>query len=145
VLALDGVATSRFLNKRFTGWVNLKVKRGHAHRPSYVRAIAQEVTRAKVDHVVITGDLTNLALEQEFRAVRELLEQELGMGTDDVSIVPGNHDLSTRGALRARRFSSFFEPPRSSRRSRASSRTTTSSGARRSSPSITPSTTRARW
>jgi len=110
VLALDGVATHRFLNKRFTGWVNLKLKRGHKHRPAYVRAIAQEITRAKVDHVVITGDLTNLALEQEFEAVRALLEEELGMHADDISIVPGNHDLYTRGAMRDRRFSRFFEP-----------------------------------
>src|SRR4051812_15799719 len=110
VLALEGVEAHRFMNKRFTGWVNLKLKRGHKHRPAYVRAIAQEVTRAKVDHVVITGDLTNLALEQEFEAVRALLEEELGMHADDISIVPGNHDLYTRGAMRDRRFSRFFEP-----------------------------------
>lgn len=110
VLALEGVETARFLNKRFTGWVNLKLKRGHKHRPSYVRAIAQEITRAKVDHVVITGDLTNLALEQEFGAVRDLLEKELGLSAEHVSIVPGNHDLYTRGAMRARRFTNFFQP-----------------------------------
>lgn len=110
VLALDGVSAARFLNKRFTGWVNLRLKRGHAHRPSYVRAIAREVTRANVDHVVITGDLTNLALEEEFEAVRALLEEELGLSRDAVTIVPGNHDLYTRGALRARRFTNFFAP-----------------------------------
>src|SRR6476646_6782741 len=110
VLALDGVATHRFLNKRFTGWVNLKLKRGHKHRPAYVRAIAQEITRAKVDHVIITGDLTNLALEQEFEAVRALLDDELGASADDVTIVPGNHDLYTSGALRAQRFTRFFAP-----------------------------------
>ena len=74
VLALEGVARSRFFNKRFTGWVNLRVKRSHKHRPGHLRAVAQEITRAKVDHVVITGDLTNLALEGEFEAVRALLE-----------------------------------------------------------------------
>lgn len=110
VLALDGVGTSRFLNKRFTGWVNLRLKRGHKHHPSNVRAIAKEITRTKVDHVVITGDLTNLALEQEFEAVRALLEEELGLETNDVTVVPGNHDLYTSGAMRSRRFSSFFAP-----------------------------------
>ena len=73
VLALDGVSKRRFFNKRFTGWVNLRVKRAHKHRPGHVRAVAREIARAKVDHVVITGDLTNLALEQEFIAVRALL------------------------------------------------------------------------
>jgi 3',5'-cyclic AMP phosphodiesterase CpdA len=108
VLALEGVATSRFFNKRFTGWVNLRLKRGHHHHSVHVRAIAREITRAKVDHVVITGDLTNLALEQEFLAVRELLEHELGLHPDQISAVPGNHDLYTRGAMRDKRFTTYF-------------------------------------
>lgn len=110
VLALEGVSPSRFLNKRFTGWVNLRLKREHKHRPSHVRAVAREVARVKVDHVVITGDLTNLALEQEFEAVTRLIEEDLGLDAEHVTIVPGNHDLYTSGAMRARRFTRFFEP-----------------------------------
>jgi 3',5'-cyclic AMP phosphodiesterase CpdA len=90
--------------------VNLKLKREHKHRPGYVREVAREVTRAKLDHVIITGDLTNLALEQEFDAVRTLLEEELGLAPEDITVVPGNHDLYTRGAMRAQRFSRFFAP-----------------------------------
>ncbi|MDB4941501.1 MAG: putative phosphohydrolase, Icc family [Labilithrix sp.] len=108
VLALDGVPPSRFLNKRFTGWVNLKVKRSHKHRLTHVRAVAREIKRAGVDHVCVTGDLTNLALEQEFAAVRELIENDLGMRPDQVSAVPGNHDLYTRGAMRDQRFTTYF-------------------------------------
>ncbi len=108
VLALDGVPPQRFLNKRFTGWVNLKVKRSHKHRPSHVRAVAREIKRANVDHVVITGDLTNLALDQEFVAVRTLLETELALRPDQISAVPGNHDLYTRGAMRDQRFTRYF-------------------------------------
>ncbi len=109
VLDLEGVSTTRFLNKRFTGWVNLRLKRQHKHRPAYVRAIAREITRAKVDHVVITGDLTNLALEQEFEATRKLLQDELHLTPEQVTVVPGNHDLYTRGALRSKRFTTYFE------------------------------------
>lgn len=108
VLALDGVGPHRFLNKRFTGWVNLRLKRGHKHKSVHVRTIAREVTRAKVDHVVITGDLTNLALEQEFDAVKRLLEDELHLTPDQISVVPGNHDLYTHGALRDQRFTKWF-------------------------------------
>jgi len=108
VLALDGVATHRFLNKRFTGWVNLRLKRAHKHRPGHVRAVAREIAKAGVDHVAITGDLTNLALEQEFDAVKELLQNELGLPADKISAVPGNHDLYTRGAMRDRRFTTWF-------------------------------------
>ncbi len=110
VLALEGVSRSRFLNKRFTGLVNLRLKREHKHRPAHVRAVAREVARAKADHVVITGDLTNLALEQEFEAVKRLVEEDLGLDAKHVTIVPGNHDLYTRGAMRDRRFTRFFEP-----------------------------------
>lgn len=108
ILELEGVKAHRFLNKRITGYANLRLKRGHVHRSSYVRAISREVARAKVDHVAITGDLTNLALETEFEAVRKLLEDELGLDAKHVSIVPGNHDLYTRGALVTKRFTSYF-------------------------------------
>ena len=62
LLSLEGVPLRRFLNKRATGYANLRLKRGSIHRASYVKAIAREVRRIKADHVVVTGDLTNLAL-----------------------------------------------------------------------------------
>jgi 3',5'-cyclic AMP phosphodiesterase CpdA len=108
LLSLEGVPTRRFLNKRFTGWVNLRLKRGHIHRASYVRAIAREIANAKIDHVVVTGDLTNLALEPEFELARSVLRDDLGIEPDRVTVVPGNHDLYTRGALVSRRFEHYF-------------------------------------
>jgi 3',5'-cyclic AMP phosphodiesterase CpdA len=110
VLSLDGVPGTRFLNKRITGYVNLKLKRGHQHKSQTVEAILREIRRQEPDHVVITGDLTNLALEPEFEAVRSMLERELGLSPSEVSVVPGNHDLYTRGSQRSRRFSTFFAP-----------------------------------
>ncbi len=108
LLSLEGVPMWRFLNKRLTGWANLRFKRGHIHRASYVRAIAGEIARAKVDHVVVTGDLTNLALEPEFELARSLLRDDLGLDPSRVTVVPGNHDLYTRGALASRRFEHYF-------------------------------------
>jgi 3',5'-cyclic AMP phosphodiesterase CpdA len=108
VLSLAGVGPHRFLNKRLSGYLNLRLKRKHVHRSAYVRAIAREVRQAEVDHVVITGDLTNLALEPEFELVREIIEDELGFHPSQVSVVPGNHDLYTRGAMRGRRFVRYF-------------------------------------
>jgi 3',5'-cyclic AMP phosphodiesterase CpdA len=110
LLALDGVPVRRFLNKRLTGWINLRAKRGSVHRAAYVRAIAREIARLQVDHVVVTGDLTNLALEPEFELAREVLERDLGMDPSRVTVVPGNHDLYTRGALRTARFERYFAP-----------------------------------
>jgi 3',5'-cyclic AMP phosphodiesterase CpdA len=110
LLALEGVPARRFLNKRFTGWVNLRLKRGSIHRAAYVRAIAREIARLDVEHVVVTGDLTNLALETEFELARDLFERELALEPARVTIVPGNHDLYTRGALATRRFERYLAP-----------------------------------
>lgn len=108
ILAMDGVPMARFANKRFTGYANLRFKRNHAHRSSYVASILREIHLEKIDHVVITGDLTNLALESEFGAVRTMIENELGLAPSRVSIIPGNHDVYTQGALTSKRFASFF-------------------------------------
>jgi 3',5'-cyclic AMP phosphodiesterase CpdA len=108
LLSLDGVPLRRFLNKRATGAANLKFKRGSIHRAAYVRAIAREVKRLAVDHVVVTGDLTNLALETEFELARRLFETDLDLSPKDVTIVPGNHDVYTRGSYSAQRFFTYF-------------------------------------
>jgi 3',5'-cyclic AMP phosphodiesterase CpdA len=110
LLSLEGVRAHRFLNKRMTGWINIRLKRGHIHRAAYVRAIAREIARLDVEHVVVTGDLTNLALESEYELVRDLLERDLHLDPTRVTVVPGNHDLYTRGALASRRFERYLGP-----------------------------------
>ncbi len=108
ILDLRGVPLHRMLlNKRLTGWVNLRLKRGHKHRPAVVEAMMADLRALSPDHVAITGDLTNLALEPEFEAARAMIER-LGMDPAQVSVIPGNHDLYTEGARRAGRFGSFF-------------------------------------
>ena len=109
LLSLAGAVPWRLLNKRFTGWVNLKVKREHAHRPEVLRAVAARLRDEHVDHLVVTGDVSNLALEAEFELVRELLDG-IGLPPDRVSVVPGNHDVYTSGAYRTQRFARFFAP-----------------------------------
>ncbi len=106
--ARGGAPAWRFFNKRFTGWVNLRSRRGNIHRAAYVDAIAREIARLGVEHVVVTGDLTNLALEAEYELARDVLERQLGLDPAQVTIVPGNHDLYTRGALASRRFDHYF-------------------------------------
>jgi 3',5'-cyclic AMP phosphodiesterase CpdA len=103
-----GAPPWKFLNKRLTGWVNLRSRRGAIHRAGYVDAIAREITRLGVEHVIVTGDLTNLALEGEYELARDVLERELGLDPAQVTVVPGNHDVYTRGALTSRRFEHYF-------------------------------------
>jgi 3',5'-cyclic AMP phosphodiesterase CpdA len=108
VLALEGVGVHRFLNKRLTGWANLRLKRNAVHHTELVHAIARAVSEGGYDHVICTGDLTNLALESEFAAVRAIFDRELDLDPARVTVVPGNHDLYTRGARTTRRFERYF-------------------------------------
>ncbi len=106
VLDLSGVSKARFLNKRITGLANLVGARKGAHPPELLERLVDSLLADHIDHVVITGDLSNLALESEFARARSILEP-LG-GYDRVSVIPGNHDVYTRGSQRARRFERFF-------------------------------------
>jgi 3',5'-cyclic AMP phosphodiesterase CpdA len=110
VLALGGAIPFRLFNKRLTGYANLRLRRGRHHRIEVLSAILAHLGRSSFDHVVITGDVSNLALQSEFEAVRRLLDDVLRVAPSSVSIVPGNHDVYTGGAQRSKRFSRYFAP-----------------------------------
>lgn len=110
VLGDEPVSPLRYFNKRITGYVNLRFRRHAVHKREVVRQLARELASHDVDHVVITGDFSNLALEGEMAAAVRLLEQDLGMTADQISVVPGNHDLYTGGSARSRRFARTFAP-----------------------------------
>jgi 3',5'-cyclic AMP phosphodiesterase CpdA len=80
-----------FVGKRATGWVNFTRKRAEEYDQNIVRAGVTRFVEERPDLVVITGDLTNLALPSEFRASLHLLEplREAGIRT---VVFPGNHD-----------------------------------------------------
>jgi 3',5'-cyclic AMP phosphodiesterase CpdA len=105
VLSPGGVEWRAILfNKRITGYVNLLRRRGRVYRRAYLEAVLEWAREA--DHVVVTGDITNLALEGEFTEARSLLD-ELSRRID-VTVVPGNHDIYLPSLLRRRRFPHHF-------------------------------------
>ncbi|RYE89519.1 MAG: metallophosphoesterase, partial [Myxococcales bacterium] len=104
------IALPRLVGKRATGYVNLRWRRHASHQKWAVQALSRELRRLGVDHVAVTGDLTNLALEDEFAAARQLLDEDLGMPADRVTVVPGNHDVYTRGSMHKRRFAHYLAP-----------------------------------
>lgn len=87
---LTGVRPGELVNKRFLGWLSWIYRRRNTHRPEILRALFEDVQALAPDHVAITGDLTNVALEREFVEAAGLL-RELGEPAW-VSLVPGNHD-----------------------------------------------------
>jgi 3',5'-cyclic AMP phosphodiesterase CpdA len=106
VLDLAGTHWQQFLNKRMTGAMNLAGMRRNAHPLSVCEHLARRLAQDDIDHVIITGDITNLALDSEFRRAREIVER-IGPPSQ-VTIIPGNHDMYTRGALRHHRFERWF-------------------------------------
>lgn len=104
LLDLTGVGVRRFLNKRLTGGVNLALRRGRKHDGDIFDRIVDRAKALGAERLVITGDLTNLALESEFDHVRERLDTA-GL---PVTVIPGNHDAYTKGAARSRRFEQYL-------------------------------------
>jgi len=80
--------------KRALGYLNWTRNRHKFHRRDVLDALMMDLQAQAPDHVAITGDLLNLALEAEFAPSRAWLES---VGTPDrVTVIPGNHDAYVR-------------------------------------------------
>ena len=87
------------VGKRALGYVNWRRKRHKIHRTEQLDALVRDLKAQAPDHVAVTGDLVNLALDAEFAQARAWLHR-LG-SPHDVSLVPGNHDAYVPAALAA--------------------------------------------
>jgi 3',5'-cyclic AMP phosphodiesterase CpdA len=87
---LPPVRVGELMNKRFFGYLSWVRRRRALHRPEVLAALAADLAGLAPDHLVVTGDLTNIALPGEFVQVGRWLE---GLGAPGaVTVVPGNHD-----------------------------------------------------
>jgi 3',5'-cyclic AMP phosphodiesterase CpdA len=109
-LSFAGVRPWSFLNKRLAGYVNLCLRRGVKHPVALFRAIVDDINQQEaLDHVIVTGDLTNLSLAPEFRLARAILDG-IALGPQAVTVVPGNHDVYTLSALSEKLFAQVLAP-----------------------------------
>ena len=80
--------------KRAFGYLNWTRNRHKYHRREVLDALVSDMQAQMPDHIAITGDLVNLALEAEFAPSRAWLES---VGAPDrVTVIPGNHDAYVR-------------------------------------------------
>jgi 3',5'-cyclic AMP phosphodiesterase CpdA len=80
--------------KRALGYLNWTRNRRKVHRREVLDALMSDMQAQTPNHIAITGDLVNLALEAEFEPARTWLES---VGTTDrVTVIPGNHDAYVR-------------------------------------------------
>ncbi len=82
-------------------------RKAFAHAPETFAAIARDSLRPGVDHLIVTGDLTQYALEPEFVLARQALGPLADM-PGRCTVIPGNHDVFTPGSHRTGRFARHF-------------------------------------
>jgi 3',5'-cyclic AMP phosphodiesterase CpdA len=91
LLSHDGARWLDLANKRWIGAMNLLSNRSrHYHVAAFDDMIA-DLNALGIEHVLCTGDVTNLALRQEFAFARGKFDQ-LARGSRDITVIPGNHD-----------------------------------------------------
>ncbi|MBX6741148.1 MAG: metallophosphoesterase [Acetobacteraceae bacterium] len=80
---------AQLAGKRLLAYLAWRRKRRRSLPPE---ALLADIMAAEADHIVVTGDLTNLALPGEFAAARDWLA---AFGPPDrLTVVPGNHDAT---------------------------------------------------
>jgi 3',5'-cyclic AMP phosphodiesterase CpdA len=95
---LPDVRLRELMGKRVLGWINWRLNRGRGGmRPAVLDELVADLRAQGPDHVAVTGDIVNIALDAELEPARRWLAS-LGPGRD-VSAVPGNHDAYVPGAL----------------------------------------------
>jgi 3',5'-cyclic AMP phosphodiesterase CpdA len=80
--------------KRALGYLNWTRNRHKYHRREVLDALVADMQAQRPDHIAVTGDLVNLALEAEFDPAQAWLES-VGQ-PQHVTVIPGNHDAYVR-------------------------------------------------
>ena len=91
LLSHDGARWLDLANKRWIGAMNLLSNRSRHYHVDAFDDMVSDLNTIGVDHVLCTGDVTNLALRQEFAFAREKFNK-LARGPFGVTVIPGNHD-----------------------------------------------------
>jgi len=81
-------------SKRALGYLNWTRNRHKYHRREVLDALVADVRAQGPDHIAVTGDLVNLALEAEFAPSLQWLAS-VGEA-EHVTVIPGNHDAYVR-------------------------------------------------
>ena len=84
-------AFPEWASKRVLGAANLVLRRAQHYPLARAKALVEQVRTLSWDHLVISGDLTQLALEEEFAQACKVLTPLLE-NPERVTVLPGNHD-----------------------------------------------------
>lgn len=94
---LPAVPAAAFASKRVLGFLSWQWRRRHVHRREALDRLSADLCEQRPDHVVVTGDITNLSLPEEYALAADWLS---GLGDGErVTVIAGNHDAYVAGAL----------------------------------------------
>lgn len=88
---LDAFEPNHWNVKRILGYLNWHAQRKRRHSREVLQHLVDDLKQRAPDHIAVTGDLVNIGLPHELAGALTWL-QDLG-APDDVSVVPGNHDI----------------------------------------------------
>jgi len=91
LLSHDGARWLDLANKRWIGAMNLLSNRSRHYHVEAFDDMIVDLNALGIEHVLCTGDVTNLALRQEFAFARGKFDR-LALGPRDITVIPGNHD-----------------------------------------------------
>ena len=97
------------LGKRALGGLNLLLMRRRKHNMALLQALLEDLPSRGVDHLALTGDLCNIALESEWAAALRWIEATK-MPADRVTVIPGNHDAYVAQVVTDGVFERMFAP-----------------------------------
>ena len=93
--------------KRAIGALNLLVRRRFKHRMELLQAMLQDLRGRTFDHLALTGDLCNVALESEWQAALRWIAAT-GRAPEQVTVIPGNHDAYVPEVVESGAFERLF-------------------------------------
>jgi len=91
LLSHDGARWLDLANKRWIGAMNLLSNRSRHYHVDAFDHMVDDMNAQGIEHVLCTGDVTNLALKQEFEFAKAKFDRLAG-GPMHVTVIPGNHD-----------------------------------------------------
>lgn len=81
-----------FIDKRFLGALNYRLRRRHACRPERIQHLAARLEQLAPDWVVCSGDISSIGSPEEFALACDWLRPIREVTADHFIFVPGNHD-----------------------------------------------------
>ena len=102
-----GLKPQDLFSKRLPGLANVLLRRRRVHSMSLLDALGDDLARRGFDHLVVTGDLSNVGLEGEWRAALAWLNK-LGAAAEAITLIPGNHDAYSASIVASGLFERMF-------------------------------------